>query len=479
MASACAGELLQGAANTLVRRVCTDSRHGQPGDLFFALKGSRFDGHDFLWEAIAKGAAAVVVNRDRVDPKALQGAAATASGHGQVSLGAAGCGVIAVEDTRLALGRLAAKYRLDFYPAMIAVGGSNGKTTVKELIASVLRQKQTTLWSQASYNNDIGVPLTLLRLEKEHRAAVLEVGTNHPGELAPLLGMIQPTYAVITNIQREHLAYFGDIGGVAEEEGWLAEMLPANGVLLINGDDVWADYLAGRTRARVVRVGFSERNDWRAFDIKIESRGTTFYVTGPNKEFWGRYRINLLGRHQVVNALFAIAVGEELKLGRPAVRDGLAECQPASMRLQLWEANGVWVLNDAYNANPDSVKAALETLMELPCSGRRVAVLGDMAELGDHTEAAHQEIGRHAAELGVGQLFAIGRMAGTMGRAARAAGLGRVIEFGDLDSAVCAVRQFLRPGDLVLIKASRAARLERLAEALRMPESKRAECCFT
>ena len=211
--------------------------------------------------------------------------------------------VLVVDDARAALGRLAAAYRREFDLPVIAVGGSNGKTTAKELIASVLRQKLATLWSEASFNNDIGVPLTLLRLEKSHQAAVLEAGTNHPGELAPLVKMIQPKYGVITNIGREHLEFFGDVAGVAQEEGWLAELLPADGKLFVNGDNEWTEQIVRRTRATVVRVGLGEKNDWRAKGIRLDKNGVTFRVEAPKAEFSGEYRINLLGRHQVTNAL--------------------------------------------------------------------------------------------------------------------------------------------------------------------------------
>jgi len=421
--------------------------------MFFAIKGERFDGHDFLNEVAAKDVAAAVVEQGKV-PAPLPK-----------------CAVLVVDNTRAALGRLAATYRREFDLPIIAVGGSNGKTTVKELIASVLRQERATLWSEASFNNDIGVPLTLLRLKKSHQAAVLEAGTNHPGELAPLVEMIQPKYGVITNIGREHLEFFGDVAGVAQEEGRLAELLPADGRLFVNGDNEWTEPIARRTRATVVRMGLGEKNDWRAKGIRLDKNGVTFRVEGPKAEFGGEYRVNLLGRHQVVNALFAVAVSEELGLGRPAVRDGLAECQPAKMRLQFQEAGGVRVLDDAYNANTDSTIAALETLCDLPLQGRRVAVLGDMAELGAQSEAAHAEVGRRAAELGIGQLFAVGKMAPVMAAAARAAGLNRVIEFADVEAAANAVKIFLKAGDVVLLKASRVSRLERIAETLRLERS--------
>jgi len=350
---------------------------------------------------------------------------------------------------------------------MIAVAGSNGKTTTKELIASVLKQKMPTLASEASFNNNIGVPLTLLRLEKSHRAAVLEVGTNHPGELAPLVRMVQPRYGVLTNIGREHLEFFGDLDGVAREEGWLAELLPAEGKLFVNGDNEWTDKIVQRTKAKVVRVGLGKQNDWHAEKVRLDKGGVTFRIVTAKEEFCGEYRVHLLGRHQVVNALLSAAVGEEPGLGRAEIQCGLAECKPPKMRLQFWEANGIRVLDDAYNANADSMLAALETLCDLPLQGRRVAVLGEMNELGAQSEAAHAEIGRRAAELQIGQLFAIGRMAPVVAQAARAAGLMRVIEFESVDAARSAVKNFLKPGDVVLVKASRASRLEQIVETLK------------
>jgi len=193
----------------------------------------------------------------------------------------------------------------------------------------------------------------------------------------------------------------------------------------------------------------------------------TFQVDAPAAALSGEYRVNLLGRHQVLNALLAVAVGAELGLGGSELRAGLASCQPPKMRLQFWEANGVRVLDDAYNANADSTMAALEALCDLPLQGRRVAVLGDMGELGAHSEAAHEEVGRRAAELGVGQLFTVGKMSAATAKAARAAGLTRVIEFADVEAAVKAVKNFVKPGDVVLLKASRASRLERIAETLK------------
>jgi UDP-N-acetylmuramoyl-tripeptide--D-alanyl-D-alanine ligase len=449
IAGACGAEIRGAKPDVEVKNVCTDSRLAKPGDVFFAIKGEKFDGHDFIGEVAKKGVAAIVAARAKS------------------AMAQADCPVLLVDDVRVALGELASVYRRQFELPVIAVGGSNGKTTTKELIASVLRTKLATLWSEASFNNDIGVPLTLLRLEKSHQAAVLEAGTNHPGELAPLVKMIRPQIGVITNVGREHLEFFGDLAGVAQEEGALAEPLPADGKLFLNGDNEWSDKLAARTKAQVIRVGLGDKNDWRAKRIRLDKGGATFQVESAKNDFAGEYRVNLLGRHQVANALFAIGVGEELGLSRAEIQRGLAECAPPKMRLNFWEANGIRVLDDCYNANADSTLAALETLCGLPLQGRRVAVLGDMAELGAQSEAAHAEVGRRAAELKLDQLFAVGTMAPVMAQAARQAGLVRVFEFADVDGAIRAIKGFLKRGDVVLLKASRSSRLERVSDELR------------
>lgn len=447
IAKACAGEQLTGAPDALAQRVCTDSRAVKAGDVFFALSGDKFDGHEFLREVMGKDAAAVVVNRQRLPAPA------------------GGSAVIAVADTRQALARFAAEYRGDFKLPTVAIGGSNGKTTTKEIIASVLRQKLSTLWSEASFNNDIGVPLTLLRLEPHHEAAVFEVGTNHPGELAPLVAMIQPQFGVITSIGREHLEFFGDIKGVAQEEGWLAELLPSFGTLFLNGDTNCADEIAQRCRGSVARIGFGKQNDWVVSGVRVDERGVTFVVVSPRSEFSGEYRVSLLGRHQATNATLAIAIGAELGLSPQQIRHGLASCQPPKMRLQISERNGVRILNDAYNANADSMLAALQTLKEFPCNGRRIAVLGDMAELGEHLAEAHLEVGRKTAEC-VSDLVAVGKMASVTAQAARDAGLRNVTECRDVVEAADAVKTLAREGDVVLLKASRVTGLERVSEGL-------------
>jgi UDP-N-acetylmuramoyl-tripeptide--D-alanyl-D-alanine ligase len=449
MAAACHGQRISGAPDTLLHRICTDSRQVQRDDLFLALRGERFDGHAFVAQAVAQGAAAVMVETERV-PSPLPA-----------------CGLIGVRNTRVALGEVAARYRRDFDLPIVAVGGSNGKTTTKELLAAVLSQKFKTLASPASFNNDVGVPTTLLELAREHEVAVLEFGTNHPGELAPLLQLAQPRYGVLTSIGREHLEFFGSLEGVVREEGSLAEVLPANGKLFLNGDTPAADEIVRRCAAPVIRVGLGPNNAWRAQHLRMQEDGMEFEVETAKPGFARRFRIPLLGPHQVVNGLLALAVAGELGLTPDEASQGLAACKPAKLRLQLWNLGEVRFLDDSYNANADSMRAALDTLRQYPCRSRRVAVLGQMAELGAHAASAHEEIGRHAASVGVDHLIGVGSMARVVAQAARAAGLNSVEEVADVEGAAAALRRFLRPQDVVLLKASRAAALDRIGELLR------------
>ena len=301
--------MVQGSPEARVRRVCTDSRQLQAGDLFFALRGGRFDGHEFVAEVAGKGAAAIVGERGRLPP------------------GLANCAVIAVEDTRKALGDLAAQYRKDFELPMTAVAGSNGKTTTKELLASVLRQKLVTLWSEASFNNDIGVPLTLLRLEGSHHAAVLEAGTNHPGELAPLVKMIEPgtgsspaSGASTWNSSATSRVWR------AKKAGWPSCCRRRAGFSLTATISGAAGSLSARRRQW---CGWASRtnNDWRARGVRSGRHGVSFQVDGPDAGFAGEYRIQLLGRHQVVNALFALALGADIGSGPRTNRPGAGRRQ--------------------------------------------------------------------------------------------------------------------------------------------------------
>jgi UDP-N-acetylmuramoyl-tripeptide--D-alanyl-D-alanine ligase len=251
----------------------------------------------------------------------------------------------------------------------------------------------------------------------------------------------------------------------AKKAGW-PSCCPS-GKLFLNGDNEWTPEIVKRAKAGVVKVGFDQGNDWRASQVRVGEDGVRFEVESPKSAYSGEYRLRLLGRHQVSNALLALAAGTELGVSPQQARIGLAECAPQKMRLQIWEANGLRILDDAYNANADSMLAALQTLHDLPCDGRRVAVLGDMAELGEHSVEAHREIGRRSAELGLDRLVAVGRFASETAQAAQAAGLGDVSEFADVPGAMAAVKDLAGAGDIVLLKASRTTGLEKIVAALR------------
>ncbi|MED6326001.1 MAG: UDP-N-acetylmuramoyl-tripeptide--D-alanyl-D-alanine ligase, partial [Verrucomicrobiota bacterium] len=371
------------------------------------------------------------------------------------------------DETRKALGQLAARYRQDFDTPVIAIGGSNGKTTTKDILATLLGQRFETLSSEASFNNDIGVPLTLLRLQETHRAAVVEVGSNHPGEMQSLLSIVRPTIGVLTSIGREHLEFFGDLNGVLREEGALAEALPEEGCLFVNGDIEGLGAIIERCRTRVVTVGESEGCDWQLARVTPDGEGTEFEIISPKGDRNGVYRVNLLGRHNAQNAAIAMAVAAELGLSQEELNQGLQDCRPASMRMETQTLGGVRVINDAYNSNPDSLQAALETLKSFPIRGKVIAVLGDMAELGESSEPAHSEAGEQVAKLGLNGLIAVGQWGDVMVRAAQGAGLANVAAFEDAAHAGKALAMKLTPGDLVLVKGSRSAKLERVLGALR------------
>jgi UDP-N-acetylmuramoyl-tripeptide--D-alanyl-D-alanine ligase len=450
IAKSCAGRLHHSRPDALVSRVWTDSRSVQKGDLFLALKGERFDGHDFLTQVTEAGATAILAEERHA------------------ARFPANIPIISVKDSRRALLDLAAAYRKQFSIPVIAVCGSNGKTTTKELIASVLRETGPVLASEASFNNDIGVPLTLLRMEKTHRAAVVEAGTNHPGELAPLLKLIQPKIGVLTSIGREHLEFFGDLDGVVKEEGMIAEALPKDGSLVINAETTGLGEILIRAKSPAVLVGLEGDFGFSASGIVFSENGMRFHLRCVRPELDGECQIGLLGRHQVVNALLSIAVGAGLGLNREQILRGLAACAPVKMRLQWETVGGVRVLNDAYNANADSMIAALQTLAGLPTAGRRVAVLGDMGELGAETANAHEEVGRQAAAVKPDWLVCVGRNAAITADSAKKWHLQEKIDVvAEVGDAAELLRRGLRRGDVVLLKASRSARLERILETLR------------
>jgi UDP-N-acetylmuramoyl-tripeptide--D-alanyl-D-alanine ligase len=445
IANACGGTLT-GDPETLVGNVSTDSRSVSAGDLFWAIPGERFDGHAFLDEAARRGAGALVAESGKIGGRVFEKP------------------WIAVKNSRQALGNFAGAYSAAFAVEKIAVAGSNGKTTTKEFIAAVLRGTRHPIWSEGSFNNDLGVPFTLLKIEGKHDCAVLEVGTNHPGELAPLLQLISPRLGVITSIGREHLEFFRTLEGVVEEEGMLAEILPQNGTLFLQGDSPWTERIARRCRGKVVTAGLNPGNQITAEAIQMDETGMTFVARGTSVD--GAYRIGLLGAHHVSNALLAIAVGAELGVERAVIERGLRECAPAKMRMQISETRGIKLMEDCYNANVDSTLCALRTFREWPCAGRRVALLGDMAELGVEAEAAHREIGIAAAGV-VEALFCVGEFSRWTVEAAREAGLAEATWLPNAHEVAGLLGNFLREGDALLLKGSRSAKLERVSEFLK------------
>lgn len=455
IAEASGGELRNVSPRNLATGVSTDSRLVKKGVLFVALVGDRFDAHQFITEKLGKTASACIVEAARLG--------------GQL----ANFPQIVVENTRVALGCLAKSYRQSFHPVVIGVTGSNGKTSTKRFLNGVLSQRLNVCASPASFNNDVGVPLSLLQLSKSDQVAVFEVGTNHPGEIQHLTEMIQHRFGVITSIGRSHLEFFGSVEAIAEEKGFLAEALPEDGVLFVNGDIPLIDRILARTRSRVVKVGFGEWNDWQVRDWKLGAKGMEFWMRSAPLGGTQKFRVAVLGCHQLVNAGLALAVGAELGLTVEELETGIAKCGAEKMRLEWGEFGDVTLIDDSYNANEDSTIAALETLRDFPSRGARYCVLGDMGELGAFSAAAHSKIGRAAAQCQVDHVISVGRWSEGVRRAAEEGGAQSVEAYINWEAAGESLKNVLRSGDVVLVKASRAAGLDRLVEFLKQSLSHR------
>jgi UDP-N-acetylmuramoyl-tripeptide--D-alanyl-D-alanine ligase len=363
------------------------------------------------------------------------------------------------------MGKLASFVRSQLKAKVIAVAGSNGKTSTKHLIDAALRGKLRGSMSPKSFNNDIGVPLTIFPASPLDDYLVLEMGTNHPGELVVLAKMARPDVAVITNCGAEHLEGLGDLAGVRKENASIIEGLDAKGLLIVNGDD--ADLVAAVKdfKGQTLKFGFNKTNDLFAADVRCDQDGVRFLLNGrKNHEVF----VPLLGRHTASNALAAIAVGRKLRLSEEAIIEHLGHATGADMRLALTKANGISILNDAYNANPNSMRAAIDTAVTLPHDGRRIAVLGDMLELGETSEQYHREIGELAGKSGFALLACVGPESKRMADAAEAVGMARedVLRFADSNTAAEQLPRLVHEGDLVLVKASRGIKLEVVAKAL-------------
>ncbi len=427
--------------------VSIDTRTLVKGHLFVALVGPRFDGHDFVEAARAAGAAGVLVGR-AVDAPVSQ---------------------VLVPDTLTALQRLAAHRRRGFAGPLIGLTGSNGKTTVKEMLRAILAERGPVLATRGNLNNEIGVPLTLLRLERRHRAAVVEMGANHAGEIARLTTLAQPTVGLVTNAGPAHLEGFGSLDGVARAKGELFRELPERATAVVNADDRYAPlWLELCARRPVVRFGIEAEAEFTARDVRSAGDAAApwlhFRLVCPLGET--EVKLPMAGVHNVRNALGAAAAAVAAGVGLADVKAGLATCRNPAGRLRpLAGRGGAVVFDDSYNANPGSVHAAIATLATLP--GRRWLVLGDMGELGEQAEAMHAELGQAARAAGLDGLLCIGPLA-----AAAAAAFGATARVaGDLDEAETVLAPELAPGTTVLVKASRTAGLDRLVARLAPPDA--------
>ncbi len=444
-----------------IRRLCTDSRDIGEGDLFVAIKGERMDGHDFVRAALKKGAVGALVQDDFRLPASLPQRPAHGSARKLVVLG--------VPDTLRAYQQLAAYHRNRFQIPVVAVTGSNGKTTTKEMVADVLAQRWPVLRTEGNLNNRLGVPQTLFRLAPRHKAAVIEMGVDQTGQTARLCEIARPTIGLITNIGPDHLEFFGTMDVSAQAKGELLEFLPPEGQAVLNADDAYFGYLASRARCDLLSFGLSSEAQVRAERLTMGSRqGTQFHLRLPGRSRPQPVSIRVHGMHNILNALAAAAVGHAMGLSPATIAEGLARFRPAAMRSQVLTVGGIRIINDCYNANPASMKAAIDLLLALGAGGRSVAVLGDMLELGPSAPALHREVGAYLAEQGVAHLIACGALGKHLAEGARDAGMAaeRVVHEPDAARAGAALKALVQDGDVVLVKASRGMKMEQAVEML-------------
>ena len=448
------GELLRGSRDVSFSGVSTDSRTVEKGQLFFALRGETFDGHDFVKEAIKKGAVAVVVNKDwTVDLPA----------HTRSS-------IIRVPDTLKALGDLARRWRRRFDARVAAITGSGGKTTTKEMTHAILSLEGLTLKNEGNFNNLIGLPLSLFLLDKSHRYAVLEMGMNRPGEIGRLTEIADPDIGLITNVGHAHIEGVGSIEGVAKAKVELLDKMAPRALAILNGDDRILMHAAAAFRKKPVTFGQGLQNTARAEKIRnLGLRGFSFDVHWKGKSFSVRLRVP--GFHNVHNALAAAAIALSLGISKDRIQEGLSRFEGVKGRFKVMPlANGSLLIDDTYNSNPSSLRLSLESLKALAPKDRKVIVgLGEMLELGEETEAGHVEAGEMVAEAGADWLVALGDHAPEMIRGALDKGFPRerTIRVKDHKEMGARILKVMKPGDLVFLKASRGIGLERVADRLR------------
>ena len=440
------GQLVRGRAEGESSGIAIDSRRLAPGEAFVAIQGTRLDGHRFLEEAAHRGASCLVVS---CAPTPTNGSASLPT--------------ILVDDTTDALGRLARFHRRRLNPTVIAVTGSCGKTTTKELIAHLLGP-ETVLKTTGTQNNHIGVPLTLLRLAPSHRTAVVELGSNHHGEIAYLASIAEPDIAVITNVGPVHLEFFGSLDGVRREKLSLLEAIPSEGAAVLPGDQLDICLEAPRhlnAEARMVTFGANERCDLQALDIQRSGESMTVRL----RDHLGQWAVPLVGYHNVENALAAMACAWSLGMPLSEARARLGSFEAVPLRSQIVRCHGMTILNDCYNANPLSFARALETLRDLEAR-RKLAIVGDMLELGAHAPSAHQAIGRMATQLGIDAVFAVGEYAEEVAQGVRETRPAGATTYRTVHALLEELPSLLRAGDGLLVKGSRKLNLEQVAEFL-------------
>ena len=438
------GNLIQGNPNTVITQVSTDSRTLKEGDLFVALVGEKFDGHNFLEGVCQQGALGAIVSKPVAEFSQLAPPI-----------------IVQVNDTLVALGDIANCHRRKFDLPIVAITGSNGKTTTKDITASVLAQRFSVFKSEKSYNNQIGIPSRLMQLSDPDEIAVLEIGTSWPGEIERLSQITAPTVGVITNIGPAHLELLGSIEGVAEEKGALLTHVEH---AILNADDPMMPSLAGRVCGQITTFGWQNDADIAAGEIEIDGFGKpTFTLTIDGNDI-GRVHLPCLGKHNIYNALAAAGVGIWAGLTPAEICTGLERFQPADMRMQAIVHNDLRIINDAYNSNPESLKSALTFLSDIEIAGKRIAILGDMLELGEHSHALHLKAGE-AIPTNINLLVTVGPQSRAIAEGAEGI-VESIISCNTPKQAAQELAQYTQPGDAVLIKGSRGIKLEQVLEEL-------------